>query len=236
MRLQDYLDISQAPDKVTFRRRMIDFAHWMDFPIVGVVLATEDAAGGCLDTKYIGNRPPDFVLSSDERLLKVDPVFAQLRRSHVPFLYDQQYYVDASVPELWENAAPYGFRTGISVALRISENQQLLVGLDRERGLPTDERRLGRLLTDLERFAAFAADGAQSFALPSPRAVSGLILTAREREILLRVLEGRSNWVIANLLSISENTVKFHLKSAFRKLGTSSRVVAATKAQTLGLL
>lgn len=235
MRWQDYLDIGLAPDKPTFRRRMIDFAHWMDFPIVGVVLMTEGRAGR-LDTKYIGNRPPDFVAGSDLHLLKMDPVIAQLRRSVDPFAYDQKYYVDAGQPELWEAAAPYGYRTGISVALPISSNQRLLVGLDRERDLPTDCRKLDARLTDLARFANLAASGAQRFAAASYRPATAGRLSPREREILLHVLDGKSNWVIAQVMSISENTVKFHLKSVFRKLDTSSRVVAATKAHMEGLL
>lgn len=161
---------------------------------------------------------------------------AQLRRSHLPFLYDQQYYVDAGAPELWELAAPYGYRTGISVAFRISSNRQLLVGLDRERGLPTDGSRLAGSLSNLERFAAYAANGVQKFVGTDGCGIDRPSLIAREREILLRIFEGRSNWVIACLLNISENTVRFHLKNIFRKLNVSSRVVAATRAHALGLL
>jgi LuxR family transcriptional regulator, activator of conjugal transfer of Ti plasmids len=235
MRWQDYLDIGLAPDRATFRRRMIDFAHWMDFPIVGVVLMTEGRAGS-LDARYIGNRPLDFVAGSDPHLLKADPVVSQLRRGGDPFPYDQQYYVDAGVPQLWENAAPYGYRTGISASLQISPNQRVLVGLDRERRLPKDRRRLDARLTDLARFAALAANGAQRFAATSHRPSATASLSTRECEILLRVLEGKSNWAIARLLNVSENTVKFHLKNIFRKLDVSSRVVAATKAHSLGLL
>lgn len=234
MRWQDYLDIALAPDKATFRRRMIDFAHWMDFPFVGAVLVTEGSVGP--NYKYVGNKPQDFVASSDPRLLKMDPVVAQLRGSSAPFPYDQEYYADAGVPELWEMAAPYGFRTGISTALQVSASQRLLVGLDRERALPGSNRKLQRLLTDLDHLAPFLVEGALRFAVSSPRGPEDHGLTDREREILLRVLEGRSNWVISQMLSVSENTIKFHLKNVFKKLEVSSRIVAATKAHLLGLI
>jgi DNA-binding CsgD family transcriptional regulator len=238
MRLQDYLDISEAPDLATFRRRMISFAHWMDFPIVGAVVVKEcEAKGvGFKYMGYVGNRSPDFVAGTDRQLLKIDPVITQLRRSDLPFVYDQKYYVDAGAPELWEIAAPFGYRTGISVAFRISSDQRLLVGLDRERDLPADPAQSRRLLSNLERFAAYAADGAQRFVDNGWRESNRPNLTAREREILLRVLEGKSNWVIAYLMNLSENTVKFHLKNIYRKLDVSSRVVAATRANSLGLL
>lgn len=235
MRLQDYLDISLAPDKATFRRRMIDFAHWMDFPIVGAVLATSDGINGP-DFKYIGNRPPDFDAASDRSLALVDPVTTRLLNDSEPFAYDKRFYVDAGVAELWEIAAPYGYRTGICVALRISAHEQLLFGLDRERDLPPDNPRRGRLMADFERFAAYAAGGMTRFVDRAAIGVERPALTAREREILLRVLDGKSNWAIARLLNVSENTVKFHLKNIFRKLDVASRVVAATKAQSLGML
>ena len=66
--------------------------------------------------------------------------------------------------------------------------------------------------------------------------ISRATLSAKEREVLKRVLEGHSNWVIARLMDISENTVKFHLKNIFRKLGVSSRVLAAAKAEEMGMI
>ena len=48
-------------------------------------------------------------------------------------------------------------------------------------------------------------------------------LTSREYEVARRVAEGRSNGEIAAELFLSENTVKYHLKSIFRKLQVSSR-------------
>ncbi|MDX1599970.1 MAG: response regulator transcription factor [Anaerolineales bacterium] len=56
-------------------------------------------------------------------------------------------------------------------------------------------------------------------------------LTAREIELLNLVAQGQSNREIANHLSISENTVKFHMKNIIQKLGVSNR----TEAVTVGL-
>jgi DNA-binding CsgD family transcriptional regulator len=49
-------------------------------------------------------------------------------------------------------------------------------------------------------------------------------LTPREREILHRVIQGRSNKEIAHALNITESTVKVHLSGCFRKFGVHSRV------------
>ena len=59
-------------------------------------------------------------------------------------------------------------------------------------------------------------------------AVAGLdALTAREREVLAQVAEGRSNREIARLLHMSEKTVKTHVSSVLAKLGVADRTQAA---------
>jgi DNA-binding NarL/FixJ family response regulator len=61
-----------------------------------------------------------------------------------------------------------------------------------------------------------------------PGAVAGLdALTAREREVLAQVAEGRSNREIARLLHMSEKTVKTHVSSVLAKLGVADRTQAA---------
>jgi LuxR family transcriptional regulator, maltose regulon positive regulatory protein len=51
-------------------------------------------------------------------------------------------------------------------------------------------------------------------------------LSDREREILRLLCEGASNRDIAVQLAVSENTVKFHLKNLYVKLGVGSRAQA----------
>ncbi|NMO04032.1 hypothetical protein HH308_22720 [Gordonia sp. TBRC 11910] len=51
-------------------------------------------------------------------------------------------------------------------------------------------------------------------------------LSAREAEVLDLLASGLSNRGIAQSLSISPNTVKFHLASVFRKMGVSGRAAA----------
>ena len=56
-------------------------------------------------------------------------------------------------------------------------------------------------------------------------------LTAREREILRLVREGKTNAEIAGELWVSPGTVKKHLEHVYDKLGVASRAAAATAAQ-----
>ena len=61
-------------------------------------------------------------------------------------------------------------------------------------------------------------------------------LTRRELEILELVAEGRSNRQVAQLLWVTDQTVKFHLANVYRKLGVRSRFDAARWAQENGVL
>jgi DNA-binding NarL/FixJ family response regulator len=70
--------------------------------------------------------------------------------------------------------------------------------------------------------------------LLAPEAVGSLVrssradtLTPREREVLARIAEGRSNREIARLLRLSEKTVKAHVSSVLAKLGVQDRTQAA---------
>lgn len=59
-------------------------------------------------------------------------------------------------------------------------------------------------------------------------------LTRKEREMLAAIAQGRKNQEIAQEQSISLNTVEFHMKNLFAKLGASSRADAVMRAQRLG--
>jgi DNA-binding NarL/FixJ family response regulator len=61
-------------------------------------------------------------------------------------------------------------------------------------------------------------------------------LTRREQEILRLVAEGHSNAQLAQMLWVTEQTVKFHLSNVYRKLDVSNRTEAARWAQLNGLL
>lgn len=61
-------------------------------------------------------------------------------------------------------------------------------------------------------------------------------LSAREVAILAMVAEGKANKVIARDLSLSEDTVKAHLRSIFSKLNVNDRTQAVTVALRRGII
>jgi len=61
-------------------------------------------------------------------------------------------------------------------------------------------------------------------------------LTKREVEILRLAADGHSNAQLAQMLWVTEQTIKFHLSNIYRKLGVANRTEASRWAQRNGLV
>ena len=70
----------------------------------------------------------------------------------------------------------------------------------------------------------------------APAGARPLLITEREREILVYVRDGMSNHEIGERLGISALTVKNHVQKILRKLGAANRAQAVAKAMTLDVL
>jgi DNA-binding NarL/FixJ family response regulator len=63
-----------------------------------------------------------------------------------------------------------------------------------------------------------------------------VILTQRQRDVLLLLCEGLSNKLIGRQLGVSGNTVKTHVASVLRSLNATTRLEAVAVAFKLGLV
>lgn len=61
------------------------------------------------------------------------------------------------------------------------------------------------------------------------------LLTARERELLAALAHGWTNLQIASRIGISRNTVKYHLKNLYDKLGVNNRAMAVALYMSKGV-
>jgi len=85
----------------------------------------------------------------------------------------------------------------------------------------------------LARQALGAALARLAAAKPESRTTT---LSARELEVLAELARASSNKVIARALQMTENTVKFHLKNIFQKLGVRHRAQAINVAREQALI
>ena len=104
--------------------------------------------------------------------------------------------------------------------LKDMEPEQLL---DRVRASLAGETVIGEALA--ARLASALRQEAQDLASGVKRDLA--LLTEREREVLRCLADGQSNKRIARTLSITEGTVKVHVKNLLKKLSFRSRVEAA---------
>jgi DNA-binding NarL/FixJ family response regulator len=61
-------------------------------------------------------------------------------------------------------------------------------------------------------------------------------LSERELQVLQQIIKGKSNKEIADLLSVTEGTVKYHVTGILTKLGVTDRTHAATAALLRGIV
>ena len=105
--------------------------------------------------------------------------------------------------------------------IRSEEFNELLIGLARgEAAIP--KTLATKILHEFARQSDEKKSGKDDAA--------GEELTLRETEVLEQIAEGLSNKEIALTLSISESTVKYHVRNILSKLHVSSRTQAATYA------
>lgn len=139
--------------------------------------------------------------------------------------------------ELADELAIEGLRKGHQLGLVRSI-------LDASRRIPTALQQLRErhaldpvLSFYLERLlqAASRRFSRQGIAAPPPLPGGQEPLKEREREILSLLAQALPNKKIARVLSLSPETVKWHLKNVYAKLGVSGRDEAAARARDLGL-
>lgn len=92
-----------------------------------------------------------------------------------------------------------------------------------------------KVLAEFSRLAAATAHQASTKTGPGTQALP-VALTERELEVLQVLARGLSNREIADLLVITEGTVKNHVSSLIDKMGVRDRTQAVLKAQELGLI
>ena len=91
------------------------------------------------------------------------------------------------------------------------------------------EARRGRAMIDSAAAQALVASANGS---PNP----GDDLTVREREILVLLVEGKTNKEIAGQLDLSPGTVRFHVSNILSKMGVNNRTEAVSLALQQGMV
>ena len=183
MKLQQFMDVSQSDDLPTFYQRLLGFAHDLDFGLANATVVV-DRPGSESVFMSVNNIPPEFAEATDLALSKRDPVLQRLKRQSIPFAYDQTSYVMEGAADMWEIQAAHGYRTGLAVALHMSNRRHFLLGLDRETALPKKDEDITALLANLQLLTVHAQDAALRLLGVEPAAEDMHRQTEREKMLL----------------------------------------------------
>jgi DNA-binding CsgD family transcriptional regulator len=231
MPFKRYEDVANASSKEELLARLVAFTHHADFERVSVVVQRPKANGGSSYTSLSNHPEALHAIQTDNALAMIDPVHTHLRTSSLPILYTQKTYVDANVPELWETIAPFGYDVGVAVSMNLPGVGRMLLGVDRTGNLPNSPKAKAQLVSDLQLLATYSQETVARLLVAKEES-----LTAQQLNVLHLIARGKSSSVIALLLGISDNTVKFHVQGIFRRLHVATREQAVLEGCRLGLI
>ena len=168
--------------------------------------------------------PPEwFKIYLDENYAAIDPVIRQFRRTSRPFVWRSAPYDPEREPraaELVRRVTEFGLAEGLCVPVFGPSGCEGGVWMGGEQ---PDLSERSRPLLHLVGLYAF--DRARLLRQP-PRAPERRRLTAREREILVWIATGKSDWEIGEILTLSRRTVAKHSQTILQKLAAANRTQA----------
>ena len=204
-----------ADDHSLFRDGIVSLLEAAGFSVIGQV---GDGRGAVEAARQLR---PDLVLMDITMPEMTGLEALRLIRAELPDVQVVMLTVSDADEDLFE-AIRLGARGYLLKSLNANEFLEILEGI--KRGEAAITRKLAARLMD-----GFAM-------LSHEKARPAEVLTQREIELLQLLVEGLPNKAIAERMSLSENTVKYHIKNILQKLGVQNRTEAATHAIRDGLV
>ena len=163
----------------------------------------------------------------------VDPTVAHGMRSSAPIVWSDALF--AAAPQLWEEAQSFGLRVGWAQSRCDAEGLHSLLVLARS-AEPIGASEMKYLDVRLQWLVQASHLAMKMSSADRPAEAPRIELTVREVDVLRWTADGKTASEIADILSLSERTVNFHVSTAVSKLSASNKTSAAVKATIMGLL
>jgi DNA-binding CsgD family transcriptional regulator len=192
--------------------------------------------GTKIDTLLFRNSTKDWAAISDgKRLQHKSFSIVEARRRMTPFTWrdiTEARMLSTGEQETWDAMLDSGWENGFVLPVHGPGGYFAAVSMgspERDLDLGHDNRLRLQLIATLahERSRALARLGSSEGPLAT--------MSARELECLRWVADGKTDGDIANILSISATTVKFHVDRARAKLGARTRAQAVARLVLYGL-
>ena len=195
--------------------------------------------GGQWARRVLSSYPWSWLVHYDEAdYANVDPVVDGAARSMLPFKWDeilQGRRLSGKARRVFNEARDFGLRNGITVPIHGPEGGIATFNFSGDLG----KAQLGDVWRahrhDLHLIAHYAHDAILRCVYSSARR-EPIRLTERERECLLWTARGKTAWEVAQIMTVSYDTVLFHVRNAMAKLDVHSKHHAVVKAILFGLI
>ncbi len=189
------------------------------------------------ECRWVTTAPSDWMPTFEDTVAgNFDPVFQHLRRSPSPIVWDQNTYLAAGQPDLWDEQAPFGYRSGVAVALHLPRARHFAFGFDSDERRCASRKAMLGVTLDFQTFASYAQAAAFDLCMPYEGSRNEDVVAAGELDALRRSIDGLSDWEVGDAMGISEREVTLRLRRATAKLGCATKYEAALRAIRLGLV
>ena len=165
--------------------------------------------------------------------LAQDPSVQHARRSSLPAVWSSRMF--ATAPALWYEAQANGLRVGWLQSTCDRRNISGMLTFARSSTALTESELHAKELK-LRWVVQIAHQTFVRLLAPRLEPCITVALTDREVEVLKWTADGKTTGEISDILTISDNTVNFHVKNAMQKLQASNKTAAAVRAAMMGLL
>ena len=231
------LEVLHATSVKDYKRLIVDYANGLGFETVGAMVISKHSPT-LTEFQTVTNAPEAFLDEfHNQEHAGIDPVNKHCASSSSPIVWDRQTYARSSTDALWELQEPFGYRSGIAVAMHLGRGRHFMFGANWSRDRCEGARNFKAIAEDLLRFAEHAQASAFELCLPARldhRLPSSL--APRELETLRWSMDGLTSWEVADRMSISERHATLLTRRAMEKLGCSSKYEASLCAIRLGLI
>ncbi|MCX4159670.1 MULTISPECIES: helix-turn-helix transcriptional regulator [Paraburkholderia] len=166
----------------------------------------------------------------------IDPVVSHSMTRAAPLVWTPEVFSTAAQKSMYEEAAGYGLRSGITLPVHGPGGKRGLLCLvsDRKPG-NSFQKDIEAMIPNLVLLRDVVADGARKHvdAHANRRTPK---LTPREKECLEWVAIGKTAWEISTIFGVSEAVVNFHMANVRAKFNVSSSRAAVMIAVQLGIV
>ncbi|MBD8098635.1 autoinducer binding domain-containing protein [Pseudomonas fluorescens] len=165
--------------------------------------------------------------------VKIDPAVLHGRRTQDPLVWSASSF--SLAPELWEEANAHGIKVGWSQSHIDLVGAGGMLSVSRC-AQPLSPSELADIQSKLVWLVSIAHSSLSRAITHRHRKEQDPNLTFRELEVLKWTADGKSAGEISDILTVSKNTIDFHIKNAILKLKTCNKTAAVVRAAMLGLL